>query len=121
MGTPNFKNTSSVTIANGQSLSGASAQLAGTDVVGLVADAAWDTNAVTFQASYDGTNFFDLFSLDVPPVELTLAGVVAQKWYPLDPSTFFGVSYIKVRSGTAGAAVAQNGATVITLVLRPIA
>ena len=106
--------TTTVTIAAGASLSGATVDL---DVLGnpvaIITDAAWDTNAVTFQASVDGANFFNLYK---EGTEYSLAGVVASAYNSLDIEPFTGLSHLKIRSGTAAAAVNQVDATVVTLV-----
>jgi hypothetical protein len=104
-----------VTIANGASLSGAGVILPDHGrLVGIITDAEWDTNAVTFQACVDGTNFFNLYD---EGTEYSLAGVVASTYNRVDMNVFLGVRQVKVRSGTAAAAVNQVGATTITLVL----
>ena len=106
-----------VTIANGQSLSGvADLRLLGVPVA-IQMDAAWDTNAVTFQISYDNVVWTNLF---VGGVEETIAGVVAATIEPLIHAHFLAARYLKVRSGTSGAPVAQVGDTIITIIARPM-
>jgi hypothetical protein len=104
-----------VTVANGASLSGA-AQLLPNDgrLVAIIMDAAWDTNAVTFQVSVDGTNYFNLYN---EGTEYSLAGVVASAYNAVDINVFLAARYVKVRSGTAAAAVNQVGDAVVTLVM----
>jgi hypothetical protein len=113
---PNFVSSKTVTIANGASLSGASADLAGNGVVGIITAAAWDTNAVSFQGSLNGTDWYNLYN---GGTEYSLAGVVASAFCAVNKDLFLGTRYVKVRSGTAGAAANQTGATVVTLVVRP--
>jgi hypothetical protein len=106
--------TTTVTIGAGASLSGSTIDLATLgNPVAIITDAAWDTNAVTFQASVDGTNFFNLYK---EATEYSLAGVTASTLHSLDMQAFAGLSHLKIRSGTAAAAVNQVDATVITLV-----
>ena len=105
-----------VTIANGASLSGA-ADLGTYILCGLIPDSAWDTNDITFQVSYDNSNWYDLYK---EGTEYTLSGAVAQDWQGVDVELFLAVPYVKVRSGTTGSAVNQSGDTVITLITRPI-
>lgn len=112
--------TTTVTIANGASLSGA-ADLSGVIGGGLVAiipDAAFDTNVLTFQASADNSTFSNLYNSS--GAEVTTGSIAASNWYALDPADFAGIPYLKVRSGTSGAAVNQVGATVLTLVFRAV-
>lgn len=114
---PNFITSKSVTILNGASLSGASADLAGNVLVAVITDSAWDTNAMTFQGSLDGTNWFNIFN---GGTEYSLAAIVASTFFAVDRDLFVGARYVKVRSGTSGAAANQNGDAVVTLVIRPI-
>ena len=106
--------TTQVTIGAGASLSGATIDLdtLGTPVA-VITDAAWDTNAMTFQASVDGTNFFNVYN---EGTEYSLAGVVASAFNRIDQQVFFGAAKLKVRSGPAAAGVNQADATVVTLV-----
>lgn len=111
----NLFDTTTVTIANGASLSGA-ANLGGGRLCAIATDAAWDTNSVSFQVSADGVTYYDLyFDNALAGTEYAVTGVVASKFYALQPAQFLAVNYVKVRSGTTGSAVNQNGDTVITL------
>ena len=104
-----------VTIANAASLSNAAQLLdRGGRLVAIITDAAWDTNAVTFQVSVDGATYFNLFN---EGTEYSLAGVVASNYNAVDHIVFLGARYVKVRSGTAAVPAAQAGDTVITLVM----
>lgn len=104
-----------VTIANGASLSGAVA--IGDHVpVGIAMPAAWTAASLTFQVSADGgTTWLDLYDTAGTEVAYTVA---ADRYIPLDPSIWIGINMIKVRSGTAAAAVNQGGARTLTLVSR---
>jgi hypothetical protein len=105
--------TTTVTIGAGASLSGSTIDL---DTLGnpvaVIVDAAWDTQAMTFQGSVDGTNFFNLYK---ESTEYSLTAVVASTLHSLDMQAFAGLSHLKVRSGTAAAAANQADATVVTL------
>lgn len=116
MSVPNLQKTLTVTIGAGASLSGATADLGGWRVIGYITASTWDTQAVSFQVSLDGTNFFNLY---YEAAEYTQAGVIASTFHAINPAVFSGARYIKVRSGTAGAAVNQVDATIITLVCSP--
>jgi hypothetical protein len=108
-----------VTVANGASLSGA-AQLLPTNgrLVGVITDAGWDTNAMTFQVSVDGgTTYVNLYNAGT---EYSMAGIVASTYNAINPDVFAGARHLKVRSGTSAAAVNQVGDTVVTLVMRQI-
>ena len=108
--------TRSVTVANGASLSGA-LDVGDYTIVGVITDSAWDTNALTFQASADGVNFFNLYN---EGTEVNFAGTVASTYHIIDPALMFGVRSIKVRSGTGATPVNQVGATVVTVIMRPV-
>ncbi len=104
------------TIADGQSLS-AGVNLQTKTLTGVIVASTWNTAALTFQGSYDGTNYFNLFN---GASELSYAAIAASTWVLVDPTLFYGLPYIKVRSGTAGSAVAQTGDTIVTLISRPL-
>lgn len=106
--------TTTVTIANGESLSGA-VDLKGRKLVGIVMPAAWTSASLTFQASPDGTNYFNLYD---GATERALT--VAASYYSMQNiGDWVGVRYLKIRSGTSGSAVNQGGARVLTLVVQP--
>ena len=104
--------TETVTIANGASLSGATSELDGR-LVAVMTDSAWDTNSMTFQVSFDGSTYYNLYD-DVG--EYTISSVVASTCRSVNLNNFIGARYIKVRSGTSGAAVNQNGDTVVSII-----
>ena len=104
--------TTTVTDADGESLSGASAALRGR-LVGVITPSGWDTQAMTFQVSHDGTNYTNLYN---EGTEYSIAGVVASAYNRVDAAMFFGARAVKVRSGTAGTPANQSGAVILTLV-----
>ena len=104
------------TIASGQSLSEA-VPLGAKSLVGLAMPAAWDAASLTFQVSVDGgTTWFELVDMAGSAVAM---GVAAGHFVQIDPTKWRGINHIKVRSGTAGAAVNQNADRAIGLVVRP--
>lgn len=106
--------TTTVTVANLASLSGASLDLSVLGKpVAVITDAAWDTQAMTFQVSVDGVNFFNLYN---EGSEYQIAGAAASHFHRVDWSLFYGVKFLKVRSGTGAAPVNQAGDSVVTLV-----
>lgn len=108
-----FNNQSKATIAISTSLSPA-VDLRGTKLAAIKMPAAWTAAPITFQASADGTNYFDLH--DSAGVEI--AWTVAANQYVINavPTEWAGVRYIKVRSGTSGSPVTQLAAAVITII-----
>lgn len=104
-----------VTILNGTSLSAAIP--AGDHVpIGIAMPAAWDAAGLTFQVSCDGgVTFNELYDVSGNETTLTTA---AGRYMPLDPSIWIGINHIKIRSGTAAAAVNQTADRILTLVSR---
>jgi len=117
MSYPEFRKSETVTVGAGTSLSGASVSMAGRVLVGVITASSWDVAKMTFQASLDGTNFFDV---TYKGTEYEVASVTSAKFIAVDPEVFYGAKYIKVRSGTSGSATNQVDATIVTLVTRPI-
>ncbi len=100
-------------IANGASLSDvvdcASGRLARIDM-----PASWDAAVLTFQASEDGAQFYDLHKADGAEYAVTAA---ANQAVLIESADFVSVRYLKVRSGTSGSPVNQTGARTLNIVL----
>lgn len=113
----NVPQTGSATIANATSLS-AAVDLNGGILVAIQMPAAWTAAGLTFQGSYDGTTFYNVY--DDAGNELTLT-TAAQRYLVFDGDVarnLRGIRHIKVRSGTSGAAVNQGAERVLRLVAR---
>jgi len=118
------------TIAIGTSLSSQTTGTHGTpgggiDAAGLALCAVrlptgWTDAAVTFAVSMDGTTFDPVFNPDGTEFTLTApVGNPAPRFVPLAPFIdTFGWRFIKVRSGTSGAAVNQAAARTVSLLFR---
>lgn len=65
--------------------------------------------ALTFQGSYDGTNFFNIYEDDSGSAELAVA-VTANTINLLPRDKFRGIPIIKIRTGTSSSPTAQSGA-----------
>jgi hypothetical protein len=82
----------------------------------IITPAAWTAAAITFQASPDGVTYYDLWFNDA---EYTIASATvataAARSIVLDPAVFYGIRYLKLRSGTSAAPVNQGAARTITL------
>lgn len=109
MGIRNTKQT--VTIANGAAVSDA-VFIGGALVSGVLMPDTWTAAGLTFQGSVDGTNFYDI---QTSSAELSATAAVDQV-IMIDPVNFYGLEWIKVRSGTAGTPVNQAAARVLTLI-----
>jgi hypothetical protein len=106
--------TTTVTIANGASLSGA-VDLKGRKLVAIIMPASWTAASLTFQGSVNDTDYFNVYD---GATERAL--IVAASYYSaLNIGDWVGFRYLKIRSGTAASAVNQGGARVITLVVQP--
>jgi cobalamin biosynthesis protein CbiG len=105
------------TIALDGSLS-AAVDLAGLVPVRIDMPAAWTTAVITVQVSTDNSSFRNLFTATGTEYSVTTAASRAVLIAPVD-----GVAwqrYVKIRSGTAGAAVTQTAERKVTLVCRKI-
>ena len=108
------------TIANGASLS--DAQLVDGKLAGIIIPAAWTAAAITFSASFDGTNYFDVYSSATgTAAETTIASgnipTTGGRYLPLSLTDWLSVNFIKIRSGTSATPVNQGAARSIGLVL----
>lgn len=107
-----------VTIASGQSLS-AAADLGGARLCGIILPATWTSASISFAVSSDGVTYFPLYTDGVVEYSIANAAAVSVA-YGLNISILAPWRYVKVRSGLVGAATAQGGDRVITLVTRPV-
>lgn len=82
----------------------------------LAFPAAWTAAVVTFQTSADGATFNDLYDQFG---EITLGTAAASRSILMPQEAFFGVRYLKVRSGTSASPVNQAAARSLTLVTVP--
>lgn len=95
------------TIADTESISGV-VVLRGMTMVAIQMPDDWDAASLTFQGSDDAAGpFTDIYSTSGTEFAVTAA---ASRWIPLDPTDFYSVRYLKIRSGTAAIPVAQSPA-----------
>lgn len=106
--------TKTATIAAAASLSGA-VHLEGLALAALIVPSGWDAADITFQASIDGTNWFNVHEAGSDTEVTVQAG--ASRYIALSPDSFRGIQRVKVRSGTSGSAVNQADEVTLTLVL----
>lgn len=102
-----------ITIASGQSLSG-DVHLHQQRLFGILMPAAWDVAALTFQASIDATNFFDVY--DDSGNVLTMQAAANRFIVIASPLAYLGIQRIKVRSGTPSVAVNQTAERILKLI-----
>jgi hypothetical protein len=104
------------TIASGQSLSDI-VDVGSKTLLGIIMPSAWTAANLTIQVSTDGTNFYDVY--DGLGTEKTITAA-ANRYIIIDPTDFVGAKYIKVRSGTAAAAVNQGADRAVRLITKVI-
>lgn len=80
----------------------------------ILIPAGWTGAGLSFQASVDGAAWADLYN---GSGELVIAAgaIGASRAVLVDPAAFFGIRYLKIRSGTAAAPVAQAAARALVL------
>lgn len=109
-------NTATVTIAAGATgLSGA-IDVGSYAPVAIIMPGTWVAAVLSFQASIDGTNYFDLYEQGTEYTVPTTTNIHNH----IDASVFAGVRWLKIRSGTAAAAVDQTATRTLTLVSRRV-
>jgi hypothetical protein len=119
MATPKLQNQPqaiTATIANAASLSGI-VDLGATRLVGIVIPAAWTAANLTFSVSRDGVTFVDLYDNFGAEYTVTVGGVNRRVLVPY--SDFFGVRWLKVRSGTSATPVNQAAQRDLILISAP--
>lgn len=108
---------SDLVIASGAAVSG-EVDLRGLIVCGVYMPAAWTTANLTFQVAdtdNDGNSgtFADVYTENGTEVNVSAA---ASRYIQIDPTTFAGAAYLKVRSGTTGTPVNQGADRTLKLV-----
>lgn len=109
-------NYETVTIANGASLSGA-LNIASRNFFGIIMPSSWTAASLTFQGSFDGTNFYNLY--DESGTEVTFTVAASRYVIISTPAKFLGLKKLKIRSGTSGSAVNQGGDRTIGVIVIP--
>lgn len=107
-----------VTIASGQSLSGA-LDCAGLRPVAIITPSAWTAADITVQV-YDrnSAGYVNMYKADAG-TEYTIKAD-AGRYIPLPATDYAGVDQLKLRSGTASVPVAQAADRDIVVVLRSV-
>ena len=104
-------------IANGTSLTPA-IDLAEGRLHRIVMPASWTSAALTFKASPDGVTFYDVYDASGEyTISSSIAG--ASRSIVIDPTIFYGMRYIQIRSGTTGTPVNQGADRTLTLIIVP--
>jgi hypothetical protein len=104
------------TIANAASLSDA-IDISGTTLVGYIIPSSWTAADITFTASVDGTNFYNVYDQFGNEIKHTVS---TSRYVTLPPSDFASIRFIKLRSGTSSSAITQGAERLIKLVTRAV-
>lgn len=97
----NLTLTDTVTIASSGTTSTALTLQGGRVPIAIVTPSALTGTAFTFQASTDGTNFFNLYN---EATQYSVA-VNVSRYIALNPDVFQAIRYIRIVSGSAEAAL----------------
>ena len=104
-------------IANNASLSG-SIDLNAERLHSINLPSQWTAAAITFQSSPNGTTWYDLFTINGEYIlPSNIVGI--NRSIILEPMIFYGIRYLKIRSGTSTASVNQLALRNISLVTVP--
>ena len=95
----NLALTDTVTIASAGTTSTSLTMSRGRVPVAVLTPSALSGTSFTFQASVDGTNFYDLYN-GSSAYSVTVA---ASRYIALNPDVFQGVQYIRIVSGSSEA------------------
>lgn len=105
------------TIANTANLSNA-VYLGAKQLVALQTPAVWTAASLSFQASFDGITYTDVY--DAQGIEYTVACDISRV-IPIDDRVFSkALLYIKIRSGLTGAPITQLQASPIDCLTRAL-
>jgi hypothetical protein len=107
----------SALIANAASLSGV-IDLGDQRLHRIHLPSAWTAAAITFQTSSDGVAFADLYDKD-GEITLPSSVVAASRSVVVPQEAFYGIRYLKIRSGTGASAVTQGADRSLALVTVP--
>ncbi len=108
-----------VTIANGESLSGA-LDITGMEVIALYQAASCEGAAFTFQGSPDGGATYADLQTDAAELSVVKSATAAQVIYLPDAKRIKGPTHVKVRTGTSASATNQTGAQTVWVCLREL-
>ncbi len=84
--------------------------LQGMGLVGMLIPSAFTGASVTFKASIDGTNFYDIYNSDNTQFSITVG---TSRWYNLDIRDFLGARYVKIVSASS-----EGAERTITCIMR---
>lgn len=108
----------SAAIAAGTALS-AEVDIGTKSLVGVYIPATWTTASITFQASPDGSNWYEVYTIAGTAYTISsLTGGTLAYFVAVDPTALRGMVALKVRSGTQAAPVNQVSLVTLQLMTR---
>lgn len=108
----------SVVIGAGTALS-AEVDIGSKSLVGIFIPATWTTASITFQASPDSANWYEVYTIAAAAYAVaSLTGGTLAYFVAIDPAVLRGMVALKVRSGTQAAPVNQVSAVTLQLMTR---
>ena len=105
-----------VTITSGTSVS-TTLDLKSRPIVGVALPSSWTTADITFQVSFDGTTWHDVYSIWGDELIVPAA---ASRYITFSTYESLGARYIRVRSGTAASAVNQAADRTLRILTRKV-
>lgn len=91
-----WSGTTIASIPAGQALSGV-VDLAEARLCGIAVPANWTAASLTFQVSVDGVTWLDLYD-GAGPVSVPQAQLASGRLTLVDPQSFYGLRYLKLKS-----------------------
>lgn len=88
--------------------------------IGIIGSTDWDTGNLTFQCSFDGTTYGNMYNDAGSEYTVTVPTTDGGDWLSLDPADFAGINFLKIRSGTSGTPVQQTNASTLYLITRRV-
>ena len=101
-------NFPTLTVSLSGSTSSAAVDLGGASIIAIVPDADWTGTILTFQASVDDTNYYDVYDEEGAKVSYTVATVL---YTAIPPATAIAMDQVKIVSD-------QSETATVTLLLK---
>lgn len=120
--TVQLRSTATVTIPSSSLHVSDAADIHNSRVKAIVTPSAWSSAVITFQGSFDGTTYYDIYTDTGTQVGVTaLSTSLAYALTPTIRDQLASFNYVKLRSGVSSSGDDQSAARVLTLALMPAA
>lgn len=93
--------------------------LQGMTLAGVLVSTAWTDAVLTVQGSLDNTNFFDVYTSTGGELTIGTSGssAIVNRYIAVVPDQFYGIPFLRLRSGTGSSATTQGATRSLTLSL----